>query len=108
MSSRLFQSESKFIERCRTALVNAQSDSVIKAALADYGMSDEQLNEGQQLFARVQAVWNANTADEAETTQASNLYKATYNQLQSVFKIHRDKSLIYFKKEPDVLVKLGV
>ncbi|MEX2592575.1 MAG: hypothetical protein WD426_07350 [Anditalea sp.] len=44
--SRLFSSESKFLERARTALANAESHAEIRALLADYGMDENQLLEG--------------------------------------------------------------
>lgn len=108
MPNRLFKSESKFLERARTALTNAQTDSIIKAALTDYSMGEEQIAQGQQIFDTTYGVWSANTTEDAETTKASGQYKNTYAQLQSIFKEHRDKSIIYFKKQPEILVQLGV
>ncbi len=67
MATNLFTSESKFIERARTALTNAQTNPVIKAALADYGMGDEQLLIGQQVFDATHTFWQSNIQEDAET-----------------------------------------
>lgn len=108
MATNLFTSESKFLERARTALTNANSNPVIKSALTDYGMGDEQLAVGQKIFDTAQAIWQENIQEDAETTEASLKYQITYRELQAVFKVHRDKALIYLKKQPELLVKLGI
>lgn len=108
MATNLFTSESKFLERARTALTNAQTNSIIKAALTDYGMGDQHLALGQQIFNTAQTIWQSNIQEDAETTEASLKYQTTYRELQAVFKVHRDKALIYLKKQPELLVKLGV
>jgi len=108
MATKLFTSESKFLERSRTALTNAQSNAVIKAALADYGMNDEALVGGKQIFKISQSAWESNIREDAESTEASIAYQTTYRELQATFKVHRDKTLIFFKKNPELLVRLGV
>lgn len=108
MPTNLFVSESKFIERARTALANAQTNPLIKAALNDYGMGDEQLIIGQQIFDGTLGTRQSNIQEDAETTEASLYYKTTYQELQAIFKVHRDKALIFLKKQPELLAKLGV
>ena len=71
-------------------------------------MGDEQIAQGQQIYDTTYGVWSANIAEDAETTQASKQYKTTFARLQSIFKEHRDKTIMYFKKQPEVLVQLGV
>jgi len=108
MAKRLFKSESKFLEKTRTAITNAETNPVIKAALAEYGMGDEPMAIGRQLYNDTQNIWDSNIKEDAESLESGILYRATYDELQASFKVHRDKALIYFKHRPELLVKLGV
>ncbi|TRX63984.1 hypothetical protein [Carboxylicivirga sp. M1479] len=108
MTKRLFKSESKFLEKARTGITNAETNDAIKAALADYNMGDEQVAVGRGIYNATQKIWDANIKEDAESTEASLAYSMTYKELQAIFKEHRDKALIFFKRHPEILVKLGV
>lgn len=108
MTKRLFKSESRFMEKSRTAIANAENNPAIKAALADYGLGEDQVAVGRQLFNATQNTWDANIKENTESREASLEYMNTYNELQASFKEHRDKTLIFFKSRPEVLVRLSV
>lgn len=108
MNTNLFTSESKFIERSRIALTNAEAHEAIKPLLSDYGMDENKIAEGWVVFNKAKSIWEFNKQEDAETKNASNSYKQSYGELQSLFKRHRDQTLIFFKKQPDVLISLGV
>jgi len=108
MSTNLFTSESKFLERSRTALSNAQLQQGIKQALADYGMAEAEITAGTAIYKTAQATWELNKKEDVETSAASKDYKKSYFDLQATFKKHRNQTLIYFKKKPELLVALGV
>lgn len=108
MATNLFTSESKFLERSRVALTNAESNTEIQPALADYGMGAEKVAEGWQVYNTAKSTWELNQKEDTESELASNSYKAAYSELQSLFKRHRAQSLIFFKKHPDILISLGV
>lgn len=100
--------ESKFLERSRTALTNAEANVEIKTALADYGMDTAKIAEGKNVYENTKAVWDLHTKEDAETAIASHTFTESFNELQALFKRHRDHTQTYFKKHPDVLVSLGV
>lgn len=102
------QSESKFLERTRTALTNAQTHPQIKAALAEYGIDESMFAEGWNLYDIAQGTWELNQKEESETRVASHTYRTAYSKLEMTFKRHRDLSLILCKKDPDTLIQLGV
>jgi len=108
MSTNLFTSESKFLERSRIALTNAESHAEIKPLLSDYGMDSTKIAEGWTIYNNTKNIWELNQKEDSETKIASNAYKQSYETLQSLFKRHRDQTLIFFKKQPDVLIRLGV
>ncbi|MGZ2369276.1 hypothetical protein ACXR6G_05790 [Ancylomarina sp. YFZ004] len=102
------RSESKFLERVRIALTNAESHPEIKAALAEYGVDDAKFTEGWQVFNLAKASWELNKAEESETRLLSNSYHTVYGELEMKFKRHRDLTQILCKKDPDTLIQLGV
>lgn len=108
MSTNLLTSESKFLERARIALTNAETHAEIKPALESYGMDTDKVAEGMSVYNNAKEVWERNKTEDAESAIASNSYKSSYNQLQVLFKRHRDQVLIFFKKQPDILSSLGV
>jgi len=60
MSTNLVTSESKFLERARTALTNAVSYEEIKTALADFGMDETKVAEGNAVYNNTKSVWKLN------------------------------------------------
>ena len=60
------------------------------------------------MYNTVKATWEQNQKEEIECQLASNSYKASYDEMQAIFKKHRTQSLIFFKKQPDLLIPLGV
>lgn len=108
MSFNLEQSESKFLERVRTALTNARTHGEIKSALADFGMDDKKVAEGNKIYENTKNVWELNKKEDVESEIASNSYKGKYKDLSGLFKRHRHHTLLFFKKNPEVLVTLGV
>ena len=108
MSIGSFTSESKFLERSRIALTNAETHLEIKPLLASFGMDAPKIAAGWVIYNKAKTSWEFNQKEDAETTLASNDYKKAYAELESLFDRHRDQSLIFFKKRPDFLIKLGV
>ncbi len=108
MKTNLFTSESKFLERSRVALTNAESNTKIQPALANYGMDTTKIAEGWKVYNTAKSTWELNKKEDTESKLASNSYKAAYSKLQSIFKKHRVQSLIFFKKHPDILISLGI
>jgi hypothetical protein len=102
------QSESKFLERIRIALTNAESHAEIKAALIEYGVDDAKFTQGWELYNLGKYSWELNQQEESETRLVSNSYHTAYGELEMKFKKHRDLCLILCKKDPDTLIQLGV
>lgn len=102
------RSESKFLERTRIALSNAESQADIKAALLAFGVDDAKFAEGWAVFNKVKSIWELNAKEEAETSLASNAYSTKYNEVTAKFKRHRDLTRILCTKDPDILIELGI
>ena len=102
------KSESKFLERSRIALTNAESNPEIKTALATMGFDEAKYAEGWQVYNNAKERWELNKQEQTETRVVANSYHAAYSGLEMKFKRHRDLALILFKKDPDALLQLGV
>lgn len=108
MATKVIASETRFLERCRVALTNAENHEEIKPLLAEFGMNADKIIEGRTLLEETKKVWDHNVKEDAETKIASNDYKAAYTEMRAIFKEHRDKTRTFFYKEPEVLITLGV
>ncbi|PKQ61555.1 hypothetical protein BZG02_15305 [Labilibaculum filiforme] len=102
------RSESKFLERTRIALSNAESHPDIKAALLAFGIDDAKFAEGWAVYNKAKSIWELNAKEGAETSLASNTYSRKYNEVTAKFKRHRDLTRILCTKDPDVLIELGI
>ena len=102
------RSESKFLERTRIALSNAESQPDIKAALIPFGIDDAKFAEGWAVYNKAKSIWELNAKEGAETSLASNAYSTKYNEVTAKFKRHRDLTRILCTKDPDILVELGI
>lgn len=100
--------ESQFLERTRTALTNSETNNEIKTALADYGMTSEKIVEGKKVYENTKDVFEHSENEKAETEIASGVYKKSFSELEVFFKRHRKQTSIFFKKNPEILVTLGV
>src|SRR5690554_2907767 len=108
MSNRLFVSETKFLERARIALTNARSNEEIRNMLADFGMYEEKLASGWNVYEHARGMKELSDRETKESTLASMDYQKSMDEFQALFKRHRDFVRIFFKEGPEVLVKLGV
>ena len=104
----LVPSESKFLERSRTALVNAASNAEIRSRIAKFGMNEEKLQEGLNMHDRASRQKDRHEKEGIDSRLASNAYRQLFEELQALFKRHRDLVRIYFKRKPDILIRLGV
>ncbi len=108
MSVQSRKNEEKFFERTRIALVNAKEQEEIRTALAAFEYNDAKIAEGYKLNDASKAIWDLNIKEDAETEIASAHYKAKYEAVEALFLRHRSQAQLFFKKDPDVLVTLGV
>lgn len=108
MKVNLFVSESKFLERARTALFNARNHPEIKPLMADFGMDETKLTEGDTVYDHARSMKELSDREEKESRLSSNTYQLAFEEFQSLFKRHQDFVRIFFKDDPQVLINLGV
>lgn len=101
-------SESKFTERIRVALTNAESHAEIKPLISEFGMDEPKIAEGWSILNKFTASSEKNEQENIEGKLSSNAYKKDMKEFLDLLKRHRNQSLILFKKHPDFLVKLGI
>lgn len=108
MNSNESKTESRFFEKVRVALTNSLSNPQIKPLLASFGVNKIKVDEGWAVYNKAKDAWEINKTEDTESTIASNSLKKSYSEFEGLFKRHRHISIIFFKKHPDFLVKLGV
>ncbi len=106
--SKIFEAENKFLERTRVGLTNAESHEKIKTLLAEYGMDRPKIVEGWAKYHKTKDSWSYNQKETAEAKIASGNYKKEYEEFEAMFKMHRDKTQTFFKKQLEMLIRLDV
>jgi len=100
--------EGNFLDRSRIALTNAQSDETTKALFAKYGYNDEKFAEGWKFFNNANDAIILSKTEKSEENISALDYKTDFTNFIETFKEHRDKTRILCKKQPEVLIALGI
>ena len=104
----MIQSEKSFLEQSRIVLTNTTSQTKIATILAEFGYNEETLNQGKTLYEEALKAYNFNKQEDLETTEAYALFTQKKEALQQLYRLHRKKAKVIFKKDPMSLTKLNL
>ncbi|WP_282039811.1 hypothetical protein [Saccharicrinis aurantiacus] len=101
-------SQAKFIEKAESALSNAKTNPKIVPMMSKFMYDATKIEEGLSICNSAREAFNSKTKEDKESKQAKNLFETTYESVKA--KYFRDKELCgrLFKKEPNVLIDLGI
>lgn len=102
------QSEKSFLEQSRIALTNVASQNKIATMMAEFGYDEESLNQGKKLLKEALDAYNLNKQEDQETTEAYALFSQKKEALQNLYRLHRKKAKVIFKKDPMAMTRLGL
>jgi hypothetical protein len=108
MRSHQNYSEAEALERYRIALENATNQSSIYTILSEFGYDKSALSEGKKVY---DETLNAYDSNKKETNEASVVYRNFSAESEALFNayfLHRKKARVIFRKEPEILIRLGV
>lgn len=71
-------------------------------------ISESKFLERVRLHAQAQSMKDRHEQEGIDSRLASNVYRDAFEDLQALFKRHRDLVRIFFKRRPDVLVRFAV
>ena len=108
MGSKFNETESKFMEKTRTALANSSGNAEIKTLLARCGFGEAEHAVGQKKYDNTFFLWENHKREGADKAAASAEYDAQKNDVADVLKRHRDNARELFRKDPVYLMELGV
>ena len=106
MSRKNYLSETELLEKYRVALINAESQPDIASALEEIGYDAGEIAKGKALLDETTKVFEFHKKEKAETSQAYSEFISKRDELNSLYKLHRKKAKIIFRKQPDVLKQL--
>ncbi|GAA4272677.1 hypothetical protein U6A24_07980 [Aquimarina gracilis] len=104
----LRKAEATILEGYRVALENAKNQPIIASEMAELGYDAHKIREGEQLLADTQKVYDHKKQEDDETTQASANFKSQNQKLDELYKNHRKKAKVIFRKEPEMLKRLNL
>lgn len=101
-------SEAELLERNRVALENAEQQPEIASAMVDIGYDATKIAEGKNLLAETQQAYNFNKTEDDETSEAYSSFEANYDAIDEIYRKHRRKAKVIYRKDPLMLEKLNI
>ncbi|KOH42788.1 hypothetical protein [Sunxiuqinia dokdonensis] len=108
MATRPKQSEAGTMETYRVALTNAETQPEIATVMADLGYDSVKITEGKTLLAETRSIYDFNKTEDDETSAASAAFADKKAELERIFKLHRKKAKVIFRKDSLTADKLAV
>ncbi len=108
MAIKRIHSETQIIEQYRIALENVQNQPEIAAAMAELGYDPDTLAKGNALWKTAENIYHLNKTEDDETAEAYAEFARQKAELVNVYRLHRKKAKVIFRKEPLILEKIGI
>ncbi|EZH73207.1 hypothetical protein ATO12_19580 [Aquimarina atlantica] len=102
------KSEAALLEQYRVALENVKNQPEIASEMEELNYNKDKISEGEQLLAETRAAYDFKKQEDDETTEASTAFKKEKEQLDILYRKHRKKAKVVFRKQPETLKKIGV
>lgn len=106
MANTYKKTEAHTLEQYRVALNNVQQQPIIASAMAELGYENPKIIEGTQLLEQTRAAFDFNKQEDDETNEASAKFKAEKAKLDELYRLHRKKAKVTFRKQPETLKRL--
>ncbi|MDR2928433.1 MAG: hypothetical protein LBV41_09600 [Cytophagaceae bacterium] len=100
------QSEADILEQYRVSLNNAEAHPIISKALAELGYNAEKLGEGKALYSTTRKLYDLNMVEDDQALAAYKLFGNTRNELNILYRTHRKKAKVVFRKDPIMCSRL--
>ena len=108
MASRTKLTDTATLGLYSTALENVGTQPQIAAVMAELGFDSAAIARGQTLLDETKAIYYANMTEKHQTSVAYAGYSDKKRQLGDIFKIHREKAKIVFRKDLLVANRLAI
>ncbi|HAM97416.1 MAG TPA: hypothetical protein DCQ26_02290 [Marinilabiliales bacterium] len=100
--------EKTFIAQAQKVLIQAKNQSEIALRLAEFGYTEEKINEGLQIYQNASTLIDVALNNDLKKNTQFREYQLVKHQLEKLYQQHRQKAKIIFRKSPDVLTMLNL
>ncbi len=101
-------SEAESLELWRVSLENTEKQPQIATLMSELGYGTETIAEGKTLLTQTRTVYDFNKTEDDETTEASQAFKVKKAALVTLYKDHRKKAKVIFRKDVVAQQRLGI
>ncbi len=108
MARKPSRSEAELLNTWKIALQNAQTQPEIATQIAKFGYDTIKLEEGVNLYNQTWQSWTSKQKEDDQTLEAYDAFITTKDQLIQLYKLHRRKAKVKFKRQNIVLNKLRI
>ena len=102
------KNETVCLEAFRVALVNVKSHELIALRMLEMGYNDAVLAEGKNLLNETLEKFQHKKEEDAEESLAYDRFEALWDEMDAVYRLHRKKAKVIFRKEPACLEKMAI
>lgn len=100
--------EASLLEQYRVALNNASAQPVVAKLMAELGYNAKKIEEGKKLLAATRSAFDSNRTEDDETLAAYASFTAIKEELHEVYRLHRKKAKVVFRKEAVIAENLNI
>jgi len=96
------------LEEARIALENAESNPEISEPLSENGYDADKINEGKEILNETRRLFEQKETEVDETKESKTIRDNKLDILHEIYKKHRTKAKVVFRKEPVILSQLEI
>ena len=101
-------SEIGILEQYGIAIENVKMQPVIAKEMEGLGYCSTKIEEGAQLLVATKNAYNHNQREDNETIGTFAIFKQEREALELLYKQHRKKAKVIFRKNPEILRQIGI
>jgi len=96
------------LEEARIAIENAESNPEISEPLSENGYDADKINEGKEILNETRRLFEQKETEVDETKESKTIRDNKLDILHEIYKKHRTKAKVVFRKEPVILSQLEI
>lgn len=108
MPTKVHAKESEVLEKWRTSLENATTQSEVAAAMAELGYTPEVVATGKAIFVKARTAYDSNRKESDEAIAANKIFVQESETLDTTYTSHRKKAKFVFRNDSSAARELDV
>lgn len=100
--------EVELLELFRVSLENVKTQPEISQLMVEFGYDDATIQEGKKQLEQTVEIYESNKVEDDEAVEAYRAFDKLKSELEEVYRLHRKKAKVIFRKSPVIKDSLEV